>query len=65
MVTRWIGIPREGNVGRGGVGLFVRKEYEVEEIETGVEEEGGDEGMEVRKARGCGLDFEGKGWEIF
>ena len=48
---RWIGIPREGNVGRGGVGLFVRKEYEVEEIETGVEEEGGDEGMEVMWVR--------------
>ena len=48
---RWIGIPREGNVGRGGVGLFVRDEYEVEEIETGVEEEGSDEGMEIMWVR--------------
>ena len=48
---RWIGIPREGNVGRGGVGLFVRDGYEVEVIETGVEEEGGDEGMEVMWVR--------------
>ena len=32
-------------MGRGGVGLFVRDEYEVEVIETGEEEEGSDEGM--------------------
>ena len=48
---RWIGIPREGNVGRGGVGLFVKDGYEVEVIETGVEEEGGDEGMEAMWVR--------------
>ena len=41
----------QGNVGRSGVGLFVRDEYEVEEIEPGVEEEGGDERMEVMWVR--------------
>ena len=46
---KWIGISKEGNVGRGGVGLFVRDEYEV--IETGEEEEGSDEGMEVMWGR--------------
>ena len=33
------------------MGLFVRDGYEVEVIETGVEEEGGDEGMEVMWVR--------------
>ena len=57
---KWIGISREGNVGRGGVGLFVQDEYEVEVIETGEEEEGSEEGMEV-----MWVDFGGKGWGIF
>ena len=38
-------------MGSGGVGLFVRDEYEVEVIETGEEEEGSDEGMEVMWGR--------------
>ena len=44
----------------GGVCLFVRGEYEVEVIETGEEEEGSDEGMEV-----MWVDLGGKGWGIF
>ena len=48
---KWIGISKEGNVDRGGVGLFVRDEYEAEVIETGEEEEGSDEGMEVMWGR--------------
>ena len=48
---KWIGISREGNVGRGGVGLFIRDENEVEVIETGEEEEGSDERMEVMWGR--------------
>ena len=48
---KWFGISREGNVGRGGVGLFVRDEYELEVIETGEEEEGSDKRMEVMWGR--------------
>ena len=46
-------------MGWGGVGLFLRDEYEVEVIEsTREEEEGSDEGMEVMwgrlRRKGCG-----------
>ena len=36
----WLGVPREGRVGRGGVGLLAREGYDVKLLGTGVGEEG-------------------------
>ena len=45
----WLGVPREGRVGRGGVGLLVREGYDVKLLGTGVGEEGleQDNGVEI------------------